>query len=90
MTSSIGIACTTEAHRTPDELVAFADIAMYRAKGRGGACADVYDAGSEEIALGRLELEIGLRHALERDELDVVYQPVISIDSGMSDMRSTW
>jgi diguanylate cyclase (GGDEF)-like protein/PAS domain S-box-containing protein len=79
---SIGVAVAPGRSTKPDELVAFADIAMYRAKGRGGGCADMYDAGAEEIALERLEMEIGLRHALERQELEVHYQPVISLDSG--------
>jgi diguanylate cyclase (GGDEF)-like protein/PAS domain S-box-containing protein len=82
VTVSVGIACTDGVNRTPDELVAFADIAMYRAKSKGGGCADMYDAETEDRALQRLELEISLRQAIDNGDLEVHYQPVMYSDTG--------
>ena len=82
VSASIGIACTTDDNRSPDELVAFADIAMYRAKSKGGGFADMYDAETEDRALERLELEIALRQAIQLGELEVYYQPVFSVTTG--------
>ena len=50
-----------------------ADAAMYRAKELGKARCEVFDESMRERAVERLDLESGLRHALERGELRVVY-----------------
>src|SRR5207248_10105444 len=80
MSVSIGVASTAGHRYTADELVANADIAMYRAKARGGGFVDVYDTEGGDRAIERLELEIALRHAIENGELEVHYQPVFAID----------
>jgi diguanylate cyclase (GGDEF)-like protein/PAS domain S-box-containing protein len=82
VSASIGIACTNDDYRSPDELVAFADIAMYRAKAKGGGFVDIYDAETEHRALERLELEIALRQAIQTGQLEVFYQPVFSVTTG--------
>jgi diguanylate cyclase (GGDEF)-like protein len=79
--ASIGIALVTP-DRVPEEVVRDADIAMYRAKGQGGARHAVFDEAMHERVMARLELETGLRRALECDELRVLYQPVIAIATG--------
>ena len=78
---SVGVASTVGHRYTPDELVAYADIAMYRAKAKGGDCTDLYDAEGEDRAIERLELEIALRRAIENRELEVYYQPVMAVDT---------
>jgi EAL domain-containing protein (putative c-di-GMP-specific phosphodiesterase class I) len=55
---------------------------MYRAKDRGRARFEVFDADMRASALNRLQLEAELRRALERDEMRLVYQPVIEVDTG--------
>ena len=48
---------------------------MYRAKGQGGARHAVFDQAMHERVMARLELETGLRQALEAASLRVLYQP---------------
>ena len=63
----------------PDELLRNADLAMYRAKKAGGNRAATYETAMRTALLARIELEADLRHALERDELTLVYQPVVEL-----------
>jgi diguanylate cyclase (GGDEF)-like protein/PAS domain S-box-containing protein len=84
VTASFGIAVAgpTEAERSPEALLRDADAAMYRAKERGKARSEVFDATMRRRAIERLELESGLRDALARDQLRIVYQPQVSLESG--------
>jgi diguanylate cyclase (GGDEF)-like protein len=79
--ASIGIALVT-ADAAPQDVVRDADVAMYRAKAQGGARHAVFDQAMHDRVMARLELEAGLRRALERDELRVLYQPVIQTATG--------
>jgi len=79
-TVSIGIALS-EAGLSRDELLHDADVAMYRAKerGRGGTFA-FFDMGRMDMrALSRLELGTALHHAVDRGEVEVHYQPLVSL-----------
>ena len=58
-----------------------ADIAMYRAKAAGKGRWVVFDPTMRAVALERLELEIDLDVALEREEFRLLYQPVIDLGS---------
>ena len=78
-TASIGIAVSAEAHRSGDDVVRDADIAMYRAKAAGGDRCAVFDATMHARAVERLQLETELRRALERDEFRLYYQPIVSL-----------
>lgn len=84
VTASFGIAVVgpDEAERSPEALLRDADAAMYRAKERGKARAEVFDTTMRRRAVERLELETGLREALARDQLQIVYQPQVALDSG--------
>jgi EAL domain-containing protein (putative c-di-GMP-specific phosphodiesterase class I) len=77
---SIGIATSPNGLTATDYLRA-ADTAMYRAKARGTGF-EVFDTAMHTEAIERLEIETGLRQALERDELRVHYQPVVSLQAG--------
>jgi diguanylate cyclase (GGDEF)-like protein len=81
VSASIGIAMV-DPGRAPEDVVRDADVAMYRAKAQGGARHAVFDEAMHERVMQRLELETGLRRALERDELRVLYQPVIQTATG--------
>ena len=81
VSASIGIALVT-ADRAPEDVVRDADVAMYRAKAQGGARHAVFDEGMHARVMQRLELETGLRHALDRAQLRVLYQPVIETATG--------
>jgi diguanylate cyclase (GGDEF)-like protein len=62
------------------ELLRQADVAMYRAKADGKATYRVFAPSMESDVPERLALETELLHAIERDEIDVHYQPVIALD----------
>ncbi len=85
VSASIGIAVARPSLREPveaDMLIRDADAAMYRAKERGRARCELFDADMRARALRRLELERELRQALERDELELHYQPMVSLRGG--------
>lgn len=79
---SIGIALAPRHGDDPDTLIRHADLAMYRAKASGGHTVHVYRPGMSDLSKERLELTVDLAGALERDELEVHYQPQIDCDTG--------
>jgi diguanylate cyclase (GGDEF)-like protein/PAS domain S-box-containing protein len=79
--TSIGIAIARGGEQ-PEELIGDADCAMYRAKERGTAGYEVFDQAMRDRAVVRLRVENDLRRALERDELRLHYQPVVSLRDG--------
>ena len=81
VTASLGIAFA-EAGSTASELLRNADMAMYTAKGRGKGRSERFETRMHREALDRLELEADLRRALERDEMTLLYQPIVSLDTG--------
>jgi len=85
VTASIGIAVARPTGREPVDaelLIRDADAAMYRAKERGRGRCELFDAAMRARAVRRLETERELRHALDRDEFELHYQPVIALGSG--------
>ena len=81
-TPSIGIAVYPESGDTADRLIKAADLAMYEAKKRGGGRFQYFSEALNTKLAEREELEVGLRHALVRDEFLLHYQPRIDLASG--------
>ena len=82
VTASFGVRSARSEAADPEALLRDADAAMYRAKELGKARCEIFDASMRERAVERLDLEGALRHALDRDELRVVYQPQVEMASG--------
>ncbi len=82
ITPSIGIAFNSSADEEPQDLLRYADVAMYRAKEEGPGNWRIFDPEVDTRATRRLEMETALRRALEREELVVLYQPIVELGSG--------
>lgn len=82
LSASIGICTYPEDGADSQELLSNADIAMYRAKEQGRNRYCFYAAELNQLSQERLSLDAGLRHALERHEIEVFYQPKIDFGSG--------
>jgi diguanylate cyclase (GGDEF)-like protein len=82
VTASAGVVIGDGTHLGPDECVREGDVAMYRAKARGGGCFEVFRHDLEAESLPRLDLEIDLRRALAEGELELHYQPVLRTTGG--------
>ena len=77
MTASIGIAGAD--HSSAEELLRDADIAMYRAKWDGKNRHVVFETGMQGMVQNRMEMEMDLREALDKDEFFLAYQPTLDL-----------
>jgi diguanylate cyclase (GGDEF)-like protein len=80
--ASIGIAIYPYDGEDFEMLLMHADTAMYKAKEQGGGSYQAYSRAMNASALQRLTLEHSLRRALEREEFEVHYQPIVEARSG--------
>jgi diguanylate cyclase (GGDEF)-like protein len=78
----VGICTYPQDGADAQTLLSNADIAMYRAKDQGRNRCCFYAAEINHLTEERLSLEAGLRHALERGEIEVFYQPKIGFGHG--------
>jgi diguanylate cyclase (GGDEF)-like protein/PAS domain S-box-containing protein len=79
---SIGIALSRSAADRPEDLLRDAITAMHRAKKDGATVCEVFDPGMNQQAKERLRMESDLRHALERGEFVLHYQPIVALSEG--------
>ncbi|MCU0524482.1 MAG: GGDEF and EAL domain-containing protein [Elainella sp. Prado103] len=77
--ASIGIALSSTGFIHPENLLRDADLAMYRAKSEGRGRYALFHPRMHTSAVAMLELETDLRRALERNELRLYYQPIVSL-----------
>jgi EAL domain-containing protein (putative c-di-GMP-specific phosphodiesterase class I) len=83
VSASVGLAVWEPVQQhTASELLRAADLALYAAKARGKAQTAVFEHAMAVQAVDRLELESELRQALERDELELHYQPLVELEDG--------
>jgi len=75
VTTSIGITVYPDDSCPAEDLIKHADLAMYRAKDAGRNAVQFYSEEMNDLAQQRLRLEAELRHALERDEFCLEFQP---------------
>jgi diguanylate cyclase (GGDEF)-like protein/PAS domain S-box-containing protein len=77
VTASLGVASGTP--DVPEDLLRDADLAMYHAKAAGKNTARMFDPAMLSVASDRMQMELDLASAIARDELFVMYQPVIAL-----------
>jgi len=82
LSCSMGISCYPQDGDDPDALLRCADAAMYQAKASGRNTYHFFTPELNHAINERLELESRLRHALDRDELRVYYQPRVDVAGG--------
>jgi diguanylate cyclase len=82
ITASLGISVYPNDGEDIDTLIANADVAMYRAKEKGGSTYQFYHSDMNHRSLERLNMETQLRKALERGEIEVYYQPLVGLHDG--------
>ncbi len=80
--ASIGIIVSDEIMREPEDFLRDADSAMYRAKESGKARYEVFDSEMHVRNMNQLRIETDLRHAVDRGELEALYQPIVDLFDG--------
>ncbi|HEX5023351.1 MAG TPA: EAL domain-containing protein [Candidatus Binatia bacterium] len=79
--TSIGIAISLSGERQPENLLRDADMAMYQAKTRRSGY-QIFDARTHARTLERMKLEIDMKRAIERRQIHLHYQPIVSLETG--------
>ncbi len=79
---SIGLVFCGDQYANPGEILRDADIAMYKAKERGRGTYQIFDSKMHEQTMEVAQLETDLYTALEQDQLFLVYQPIINLQTG--------
>ena len=82
VTASIGMALYPRDGRDIEQLLNQANKAMFQAKQQGGNCHQFYSIALSKGTSDRVALKTSLRYALERDELQVYYQPQLDLETG--------
>ncbi len=80
LTASIGLAMSEEQPQRGEELLKDAELAMYHAKRIGGDRVEVFKPAMRSRKTDRLTLESELRRAIEREEITVLYQPIVRLE----------
>lgn len=82
MSASIGVALSDGPDTSPEEILANADTAMYRAKEEGRSRWELFDQRMRSRLVVRFETERHLSHAIAAGELELHYQPIVQLRTG--------
>ena len=82
ITCNVGISFAVDGLGTAESLIADADLAMFRAKEKGGNRFEIFDTDMRAWINERRKTEVALRHALDREEFELHYQPIVSVAGG--------
>ncbi len=80
LTASIGLALAENQAPRPEEVLKDAELAMYHAKRIGGDRIEIFKPGMRTRKTDRLTMESELRRAIEREEIKVLYQPIVRLE----------
>jgi len=80
--ASAGVAIGSSHYDSPSEILRDADNALYKSKADGAGRFRIFDSSMHEHAVRALRLEADLRRAIERDQLHLAFQPIISLATG--------
>jgi diguanylate cyclase (GGDEF)-like protein len=80
--TSIGIALAPRDGAEPDQLLKHADLALYGVKAAGRGAYRFFESAMDERANARRTLETDLRQAIEHRQLEVYYQPLVTVQDG--------
>lgn len=80
--ASIGLSISAPGQQSADELLRHADVALYEAKAKGRNCVVVFDPEMEERLLKNKQIENDLKRAIVNGELELYFQPIISLQTG--------
>jgi EAL domain-containing protein (putative c-di-GMP-specific phosphodiesterase class I) len=81
-TVSIGIALSSDGFDQPETLLRNADLALYQAKALGKARHSIFNTEMHEQSMALLRLETELRQAIQRQEFQLYYQPIVCLKTG--------
>lgn len=79
---SMGVVISQQDYSCATEMIRDADLAMYEAKAAGGNRWSLFNQRLQETVKARMKIECDLRHAIDRNELELFYQPIVSLDDG--------
>lgn len=79
--ASLGVVLQSDDHKSPEEIIQKANIAMYRAKESGRDQYNVFDPNMLERAVRQLKLENEIRRAIAEREFTVAYQPIVDLSN---------
>jgi diguanylate cyclase (GGDEF)-like protein/PAS domain S-box-containing protein len=82
VSASVGVSVASTGQESPDELMRWADAAMYRAKDLGRNRVVMFDDTLAAEAQRRLDLDQRLRHAVDHHEFEVWFQPEVDLETG--------
>jgi diguanylate cyclase (GGDEF)-like protein/PAS domain S-box-containing protein len=85
---SVGITTSDAGYSRPEEVLRDADIALYQAKQAGKGCTCMFDPQMHQKAMARWSTETELRRAIDRDEFELHYQPIVTGDGQLAALEA--
>lgn len=80
--ASIGIACAPVHGKNSNQILSHADVALYTSKGAGRGCYHIFEPGMTMETSHRSTIELELMQALNENQFEVHYQPIVAIGEG--------
>ena len=81
VTASVGIATSEGGYTNAEDVLRDADIAMYHAKSHNSGSYTVFDVAMRAEVLARMELQSDIRRAVQREQFEIRYQPIVGLDA---------